>query len=108
MRIDDSMNGQSIDVAVGEVIEIRLDENRTAGYQWRLVDDGARVCTRVGDSYQAGTGPLGQSGSHRWELRATRPGEATIALAYRRPWEQDEAAARTFSLHLRVSPPSPR
>jgi predicted secreted protein len=104
MLVDESMNAQLVELALGESCEIRLAENRTAGYQWSLVADGTPICERVGDDYQTAAGPPGKGGTHWWELRAIHSGETRVLLEYRRSWEPDASPARTFSLRVRVSP----
>lgn len=102
IRVDQGHNGREIEVPAGETIEICLEENRTTGFRWTCDADGAPACALVEDSYQPGTGAPGAGGTHRWRFGATRAGESSIELRYRRPWEKEGVAPRAFRLHVRV------
>ena len=100
--IDESADGQQRTFAVGQTFEICLGENPTAGYRWRRDLEAPTVAALIGDSFEAGGGPPGASGVHRWRFRAETPGTATLGFSYRRPWETEQAPARTFALVIRV------
>jgi inhibitor of cysteine peptidase len=103
LTIDESFDGKTIPLAVGDQLEVRLKENPTTGSRWRIAADGAPACEREGDSFvAAGTRP-GQEGVHVWRLRAARPGRARIELAYGRSWESGGAPARSFAVTVEVS-----
>lgn len=77
---------------VGQVLEIALMANGSTGHVWEFESDGAPVLART-------TGPAtpppmdtqppmpGASSIARWWFRAEKPGEATVRMVYRRPWE---------------------
>lgn len=81
-----------VSMRVGQVFEIALMANASTGYQWEFTSDGAPVLART-------TGPAtpppmdtqppmpGAPALARWWLRAEKPGEATVRMVYRRPWE---------------------
>jgi inhibitor of cysteine peptidase len=104
IAVDESANGSAVDLATGQELTIRLPENRLAGYRWMLDDAGEPACVCLGDTHEAPSQALGGQGAHEWRFQAVRGGEGTIALAYRRPWEQGQPAARTFTLRVRVNP----
>ena len=105
MRLTESDAGRTIDVKSGETIEIALPENRTTGYRWGVESIDQTVCAIVADEFRAPAQPVpGASGTHLWQFKALRAGQCDIALAYRRAWETDAAAARAFKLVLRVTP----
>lgn len=82
-----------VTMRVGQVLEVALMANASTGYQWEIVSDGAPVLART-------TGPAtpppmdtqppmpGAPSIARWWFRAETPGEATVRLEYRRPWEK--------------------
>ena len=102
MVVDESADGQSLTLAVGESLMVELAENPTTGFRWTLTSDGAPACAASGESYEAdqSTG-LGRGGRHRWQFQAAQPGRGTIALSHSRPWEPG-APGRTFSLSVTV------
>lgn len=103
-RADESSEGQEIVLSVGDKLELSLDENPTTGFQWQLTAKGEPVCELESDSFlEPSSSLVGRGGEHRWRFKAARPGQGEIKLLYRRPWEQEGAAARTYTLYVRVS-----
>jgi predicted secreted protein len=101
-QITEDSNGTEIDLAAGETLEVRLQENRSTGFKWVLESAGEKVCALVGDAFEKGSA-IGQPGTHRWEFRSEQAGSGTITLSYQRPWEEKQSPDRTFTLRVRVS-----
>jgi len=103
ISVDQSYAGQTIDLQVGQVMELRLSENPTTGFHWVFTAAGGPACALSGDSFQPPTGgALGAGGEHRWDIRAVRPGICDLSLAYRRSFESGPPA-RFFNIHVRVT-----
>jgi inhibitor of cysteine peptidase len=107
LHADESYNGQTVSLAVGDSIDLALAENPTTGYRWRLVQGATKAdnaaCPCVKDDFEPGrTGVAGQGGTHRWEFKAAEPGDCAIKLEYRRSWEKDTEPERTFRIQLEV------
>ncbi len=100
LHADETFNGRTIELPVGETLEICLSENRTTGFKWEIVANGEPICRIQDDRYEAGRS-VGQGGKHLWRFRAHQTGSAEIELRYRRPWEKRKAA-NTFRLCLQV------
>ncbi len=103
LEVDESQDGNEIELRTGETLEIRLSENPTTGFRWALESSGAPACILVEDYYEPSTRAPGAGGGHRWRFQANQVGEGRIELRYRRSWEGQGAAARTFSLRIRVA-----
>jgi predicted secreted protein len=89
-------------VSVGDDVVVRLQENRTTGFRWRLHDLPAGV-TLVDDGFEEpDPGRPGQGGVHSFRLRATDPGQYRVAAGLQRSWAGG-APARTVEFPLRVS-----
>ena len=81
-----------VSMRVGQVLEIALMANASAGYQWEFTSDGTPVLSRT-------TGPAtpppmdtqppmpGAPSMARWWFRADKAGETTVRMVYRRSWE---------------------
>jgi inhibitor of cysteine peptidase len=104
LTIDQSYDGRSVDMAVGQVIELRLPANPTTGFSWGVEAGGGPACVvEEGPAAAPGRVP-GQGGEHAWHIRGVQLGSCHIALAYRRPWETAAGPARTFTIDVRVTP----
>ena len=64
ISVDQNFDGQTVDLPVGQVMELRLAENPTTGYRWTFVANGKPVCVVVADRYERPSGPPGQGGEH--------------------------------------------
>ena len=93
---------ESAHVPLGESFELVLRENPTAGYRWKIAEDGEPVCSFTGDDFKPGRLP-GAEGTHRWRFRATQQGHSTILMTLQRPWAKDVEAAKSFALKVTVS-----
>ena len=101
-RCDEGCNGQTVDLAVGQKIEIRLPENPTTGFRWQLSAEDKAMCRLVSDSFGAPSGPPGRGGEHVWIFQAAQPGECDIVLRLRRPWDASTEPVQTFSIRVRA------
>jgi inhibitor of cysteine peptidase len=104
LLLDDAAAGRSIDVPVGESVELRLQETPSTGFRWTLASDGAPLCELVVDDAGAADRRPGAARPHIWVFAARQPGDCEIELLYRRPWEKEAAPGRRFHLHLHVTP----
>ncbi len=97
--------GKTIEVSVGQTIEIRLPENPTTGFRWLMSARDDSVCTVLHEEFHppAQAAP-GAGGERAWQLEARAVGECDFGVAYRRPWEADGGPQRTFQLRIRVTP----
>lgn len=101
-------NGTTIEVPVGETIAVALVGVPTAGYLWDAAQVPAFLTEVEGSSGPTTTAQRqpGFAGGSHWEVtrvRATGPGQGTLRLEQRRPWEpKSEPASQTFTLTIVV------
>ena len=87
---------------MGETFEVRLPDNPTTGYRWRLAEWDHGVLEAVRDAFTAPTAPqLGAGGEHVWEIATRASGQSPLVFALGRGWES-ASPARTFSLKVSV------
>lgn len=107
LRIGAAMNGQTIDVAIGQPFAVELRGVPTAGYLWapaHIPDFLAQTGQATGPTSQAQLQPGFAGGSH-WEVlvfTASTAGEGELALEQRRPWETDQPPNDVFRVRLRA------
>jgi inhibitor of cysteine peptidase len=101
--VDQNYAGQTVDLPVGQVMELRLAENPTTGYRWAFVTNGAPACVVVSDQFESPNGPLGRGGAHSWRIQGALAGECHITMRYDRSFQPD-APVESFTLHVRVTP----
>ena len=104
LTIDQSYDRRSVDLPVGQVLELRLPENPTTGFSWSFESNGGPACAVVNDQFVgSGTRP-GRGGQHAWQIRGVQVGACQFSLAYRRPWEAGVPSAQVFHVQVNVTP----
>ncbi|NLI79678.1 MAG: protease inhibitor I42 family protein [Candidatus Riflebacteria bacterium] len=98
---DDSANGQSIQLFVGQTLSLSLSENPSTGYRWTVEEFQPKVLEQLDTVFKPGSG-VGSGGSKVFGFLAKRAGESTISLAYQRPWAETVAPAKTFKIQVTV------
>lgn len=103
--ITESDAGRTIEISVGQTMEIRLPENPTTGFRWLMTARDESVCAVLHEEFHppAHAAP-GAGGERTWQLEAAAVGECDFGVTYRRPWAADGTSQRTFRLHIRVTP----
>jgi predicted secreted protein len=103
LSIGDDAAGKTLAARIGDTVELRLEENRTALFAWEVVADGAPACALVSDRFEAAGTVPGAAGEHIWRFEARRRGACEIALNYRRKWDETTPPARTYHVRLQVA-----
>lgn len=106
LLLGDADNGKSFSVQPGATISITLAANITTGYSWSVAKLDGQSVRAIGDvQYRPDAAPPGMVGSGGRAiatLEAIRTGRTTITLEYRRPWEKDVAAEKTYTVQINV------
>jgi inhibitor of cysteine peptidase len=103
-------DGRTVDLIVGETVDLHLESNPTTGYSWnslRLPD--WKIVKQTNHAYQ---GPestssthvlVGAGGKEHWKFLAVAEGETGIDLVYRRGWEDPQEMDQKLSIQFKVS-----
>lgn len=98
--VDESYQGKTAYVKVGDWIRVGLPANPSTGHRWEIqLEGGAVVEDGFTETDEASPMP-GAPVRVTFPLRAARPGVTDLTFSYRRPWEKTEAPAKT--LHVTV------
>ncbi len=98
IAVEETQNGRTLEVHVGDSIAIELPENPTTGYRWNVLASGEPVCEAVSKTYAANGIKPGAPGLMHCELRVVTPGVARIQLALSRAGAS--AGERSFMLEV--------
>lgn len=106
-EITEADNGTTISLEKGETFYLKLKENPTTGYEWKLnLSQGLDL---VSDKYyppesKEGEEPLvGAGGVHEWEIKANSEGTQLVTAVYKRPWENETGTEDRFTLNVEVA-----
>jgi inhibitor of cysteine peptidase len=102
LTLGEKDTGRTVDLSAGQKLIVRLPSNATTGFQWVVADAGPM--TQLGDPvYKApeGSGAVGASGTQVFTFAAGSSGAGELKLEYRRPWEKNVPAEKTWSVTLK-------
>ena len=103
LTIDQSFDGASVNLSVGQVLELRLPENPTTGFVWNFESKGDPGCAVIDNRFVASGVRPGSGGEHTWHIRGLKAGVCRISLVYRRPWEVAALPAHKFQITIDVT-----
>lgn len=94
-------NGKTIFLEKGETFYLKLLENPSTGYSWKLnLSKGLQLKK---DKYVPGSPRvMGASGTHLWVIKAVNSGCQYVNGIYKRPWEHTTRQDKTFKLKIKV------
>ena len=94
----------------GKEFTVRLNSNRTTGYQWRPIGPlEEHIVKPVRCEYIPFEGVLhGGGGEEIWTFLAVGRGSTEITMEYVRPWEKTHFPVKTATIRVSVRPASTR
>jgi len=94
---------QTIEVQVGEQFIIILDSNPTTGYSWEADFDESflKLAKSEYEPSDKPEGMVGTGGKERFVFEGLNKGDTQVRLTYKRPWEQEVADTKTFSVSIK-------
>ncbi len=97
-------DGKKIQVQVGEVIELALEEQGGTGYTWEFnkLDEKHFQVLNNETRHPAGRPLIGGPVLKVWHLKTIAPGDANISLDYLRPWEGRAKAVKHFQVNVHI------
>lgn len=97
----DSMKAE---IAVGEVLSIKLPCNPTTGYEWRLKSLDRKIASPSGPMrfQKDESGLIGTGGVCVLTIKGIKPGRTEAVFVYRRSWGKS-APAKTFTARITVA-----
>jgi predicted secreted protein len=107
-QISDQKSGEPsiIALTVGQEFSLELSTNPTTGFYWEIEPYNSKVLALEADKYTKDEAPnnfVGVGGIRALKFKALKPGNATVKLNYRRPWEKDAAPAETKILEFIIT-----
>lgn len=103
VKVDQSMNGQTITVKKGETIVVSLAGNPTTGFNWAAADLDTSILSQKGDaSFKADSNLIGAGGMVTLKFKAVATGTTTLTLNYARSWETGVEPEQVFSVTVIV------
>jgi inhibitor of cysteine peptidase len=101
LRLDLRSSGQTVTVAPGDRLELKLEENPTTGFRWQIEDDRSGVLILEHDAFtHLHDGVSGAGGTREFVFTIAKSGQAMLRASLRRSWEMQKPAQTTFELKV--------
>jgi inhibitor of cysteine peptidase len=97
-------DGETVAATVGDVVEVQLPAQMGTGFSWQMRMPNSGAVTSLGSPAlrsQQGTQPGGGE-IEVFRMKVRTKGVTTLRFEYRRPWEKDKPAAKSFAVTIRV------
>ncbi|MBS4097121.1 MAG: protease inhibitor I42 family protein [Sulfuricella sp.] len=104
VTVSDTDNGRALELAMGQILTVKLKANPTTGYDWQFNDQSISVLSRQGDAaYVAdSTTLIGSGGVKSWKFKAVVAGSGTLRFEYLRSWETGVAPIQVVQFPVTV------
>jgi len=103
VQLDAESNGGSVELQVGDELQITLEGNPTTGYLWDLNEVDREVLDMPGTpEYEQQGDLLGSGGLYTLTFVAVKAGQTELSLRYYRPFEMEAPPEDTFVLDVTV------
>jgi inhibitor of cysteine peptidase len=106
VELTDADNGASVKLADGGTLVISLESNPSTGFAWTIAEPAPSQLESQGDPVYvppAETTPIvGAPGTEVFTLTAAAAGTAELKLEYRRSFEPDVPAEKTFAVTVEI------
>jgi inhibitor of cysteine peptidase len=104
VTITDKADKTRVKLAKGNFLIVKLPGNPTTGFQWVVAKNNKDELAPQGKSeYVANrqaSPVVGGSGTFVFKFKAEKAGTSPLELEYKRPFEKDKAAAKTFHVDV--------
>lgn len=103
VKVDSSMNGETLTLEKGQTLVLKLNANPTTGYDWEITSLDSAILSQQGVvDYKADSMLTGSGGVDSWTFKAVESGSTHLVLVYHRSWEKDTPPLETFELNIVV------
>jgi predicted secreted protein len=101
--VTDADNGKTVQIKMGDVLEVRLSSNPTTGFEWYLQKQSTALLKLTGQSWtQPPPGLVGAPIVQILDFAPTGKGTGVLMLHYVRSWEPPDPNEEQFNLHVTI------
>jgi inhibitor of cysteine peptidase len=97
-------NDRTVDIRLGETVQVRLPENATTGYRWSIDREDEEFIEVLGSEPHYPAGAVGSGGEVTFVFRGRKIGTGEVGLKYWRSWQGDSSIASRFRVRFNVHP----
>ena len=103
IKLTEKDSGRTLEMRVGEFLEVVLRGNPTTGYIWSMADPDNGIIQKVGESkFEPDRQSRGSGGDTILRFKAVDVGETLLKLIYHRPFEKEKPPINSFEIRIVV------
>lgn len=103
VKLSGEDTASTIDIVVGDTLEIVLKGNPTTGYMWEVASVDTTVLSQVCEpEFRPKSDARGSGGKMIMRFKAVSAGHTLLKLIYHRPFEKNKPPVRVFSVTVIV------
>jgi inhibitor of cysteine peptidase len=102
MKLTENDSGKTVELQVGDELEIALPANPTTGYVWEVSSVDSVVLKLDKSDFFVGDKMIGSGGTTVMKLHAITSGSSSVKLIYHRPFERNKPPLKNFSIHVQI------
>ena len=104
VKVTEENNGSTVDLDIGDRLEITLESNPTTGYQWETIGDISSYLHQLGEPvYEPSGERIGSGGKTIFTFEAIGAGQTRLELVYRQSFDKETPPTKTFGLTVIVN-----
>jgi inhibitor of cysteine peptidase len=96
MKLTENDYGKTVEINVGDKLEIALPANPTTGYVWEVSSLDPTVLKQDKSEFLPGDKAIGSGGMEVIKLQAIGEGKSELKLIFHRPFERNKPPLKTF------------
>ena len=98
MRLSESDSGKTVEMFVGDELEVVLPGKPTTGYVWEVSALDSTSLRQGKTDFIADTNAIGAGGMEIFRFKAIAVGRSGVKLIFHRPFEQNVPPIKTFEV----------
>ena len=100
MKLSENDSGKTVEIHVGDELEVILPGNPTTGYVWEVSSLDSTVMRLDKSDFFASDKAIGSGGMGIIKFHAIATGTSPLKLIFHRPFEQNMAPLKTFEVTI--------
>ncbi len=102
MKLSESDSGKTVEINVGDKLEIILDGNPTTGFIWEVSSLDSKFLGQGEEKFAPSSNNMGSGGLEIKSFQAVAPGTSQLSLIYHRPFEPNNPPLRSFTITVDI------
>ncbi len=102
LTLTEADENRAIELEAGAFFQIVLEANPSTGFGWEPASFNESVIRKLETEFLPYAAAPGSGGRQILKFKAVAPGYTLLRLLYRRPFEQDVPAVKSFEIGINV------